>query len=79
MIRWQRLGLEQIRPAPLNCPSISVVATVVTSRYGWFIWTPMKISPAAAAAIPVVRKRVIAMIGLFPDRSAADAAEMPET
>ena len=28
----------------------SVVVTEVTSEWGWLIWTPMKISPAATAA-----------------------------
>ena len=35
----------------------SVVVIELASRYGWPIWTPMKISPAAAAATDAARSR----------------------
>ena len=40
----------------------SVVVMDVTSRWGWLNWTPMKISPAATAATPAARVRVVGVM-----------------
>ena len=40
----------------------SVVATEATSMGGWLIWTPTKMSPAAAAAMPAARVRVVGVM-----------------
>src|SRR3712207_801719 len=42
----------------------SVVVTLLTSECGWLIWTPMKISPAATAATPAARKRVVDVMAM---------------
>ena len=62
--------------------AISVVVMEVASRWGWLIWTPMKISPAATAATPADRVRVVGvmvMSGSCPGCSATIAAGMTET
>ena len=54
----------------------SVVVIEVASRYGWLIWTPMKMTPAATAARPAHRVRrfgVMVMSGPFSGWSAAGA------
>ena len=40
----------------------SVVVTAATSECGWLIWTPMKITPAATAATPADRMRVVGVM-----------------
>src|SRR4051812_50010622 len=37
----------------------SVVVIVVRFSWGWPIWTPMKMAPAAAAATPAARVRLV--------------------
>ncbi len=42
----------------------SVVTTAARSEWGWLIWTPMKISPAAMAAAPADRVRVVGVMAM---------------
>jgi hypothetical protein len=37
----------------------SVVVMEATSKWGWLTWTPMKMSPAIAAAMPAARVRPV--------------------
>ena len=61
---------------------ISVVWIEMAFSCGWLIWTPMKIAPAAAAAMPAHRVRrfgVMVMSGPFSGWSVAGAAGIPRT
>ncbi len=57
----------------------SVVVTEATSIGGWLIWTAMKSSPAATAARPAARPRVVEVMVMIGSFAGAGPGWLPRT